>query len=84
MAKRDYYEILGVDKGATEVEITKAYRKVALKFHPYRNQGDESAEAKFKEAAEAYEVLGTDVKNAKYDRCIYAGVDGPGGLGVCG
>ena len=81
MAKRDYYEILGVDKGATEVEIKKAYRKVALKFHPDRNQGDDSAEAKFKEAAEAYEVLGNAEKKAKYDRFGHAGVDGPGGFG---
>tara|TARA_B100000497_G_scaffold127492_1_gene169498 strand:+ start:3872 stop:5005 length:1134 start_codon:yes stop_codon:yes gene_type:complete len=81
MAKRDYYEILGVEKGASEGEIKKAYRKVALKFHPDRNQGDDSAEAKFKEAAEAYEVLGNAEKKAKYDRFGHAGVDGPGGFG---
>lgn len=81
MAKRDYYEILGVEKNATEAEIKKAYRKVALKYHPDRNQGDDSAEAKFKEAAEAYEVLGNAEKKAKYDRFGHAGVNGPGGFG---
>ena len=57
MAKRDYYEVLGVSKGATESEIKKAYRKLALKYHPDKNPDDKSAEDKFKEAAEAYEVL---------------------------
>lgn len=81
MAKRDYYEILGVDKNATEGEIKKAYRKVALKFHPDRNQDDATAEDKFKEAAEAYEILGNAEKKAKYDRFGHAGVDGSGGFG---
>lgn len=81
MAKRDYYEILGVDKNATEQEIKKAYRKVALKYHPDRNQDDASAEDKFKEAAEAYEVLGNAEKKAKYDRFGHAGMDGNGGFG---
>lgn len=81
MAKRDYYEVLGVEKSATEVEIKKAYRKVALKFHPDRNQGDDKAETKFKEAAEAYEVLGNADKKAKYDRFGHAGVDGSNGFG---
>ncbi len=81
MAKRDYYEILGIEKSASEAEIKKAYRKVALKFHPDRNQDDPSAEEKFKEAAEAYEILGNADKKAKYDRFGHAGVDGPGGFG---
>ena len=81
MAKRDYYEILGVERNATETEIKKAYRKVALKYHPDRNEGDSAAEEKFKEAAEAYEVLGNADKKAKYDRFGHAGVDGQGGFG---
>lgn len=84
MAKRDYYEILGVDKNATEAEIKKAYRKVALKYHPDRNQGNPEAEEKFKEAAEAYEVLSDADKKAKYDRFGHAGVNGPGGFGGAG
>ena len=68
MAKRDYYEILGVSKTSTADEIKKAYRKVAMQFHPDRNPGDKSAEDKFKEAAEAYEVLSDADKRAKYDR----------------
>src|SRR3954467_9364298 len=68
MAKRDYYEILGVSKSATADEIKKAYRKVAMQFHPDRNPGDKSAEEKFKEAAEAYEILSDADKRAKYDR----------------
>ena len=82
MAKRDYYEVLGVDKNATEAEIKKAYRKVALKYHPDRNQGDTEAEDKFKEAAEAYEILGNAEKKAKYDGFGHAGVgNGQGGFG---
>jgi molecular chaperone DnaJ len=80
MAKRDYYEILGVEKTATEEEIKKAYRKTALKYHPDRNQGDPSAEEKFKEAAEAYEVLGNAEKRAKYDRFGHAGMGDHGGF----
>ncbi|TAH09827.1 MAG: molecular chaperone DnaJ, partial [Sphingobacteriia bacterium] len=68
MAKRDFYEILGVSKSATADEIKKAYRKVAMQFHPDRNPGDASAEEKFKEAAEAYEILSDADKKAKYDR----------------
>ncbi|MBX2845158.1 MAG: molecular chaperone DnaJ [Saprospiraceae bacterium] len=79
MAKRDYYEILGVSKSATAEEIKKAYRKTALKYHPDRNPDDKAAEEKFKEAAEAYEVLSDDNKKARYDRFGHAGVGGPGG-----
>ena len=68
MAKRDYYEILGVTKSASTDEIKKSYRKVAMQFHPDRNPGDKAAEDKFKEAAEAYEVLSDNDKKAKYDR----------------
>lgn len=78
MSKRDYYEILGVEKTATTEEIKKAYRKVALKFHPDRNQGDKAAEEKFKEAAEAYEVLGDAQKKAQYDQFGHAGMNGGG------
>lgn len=73
-SKRDYYEVLGVSKGASKDEMKKAYRKLALKYHPDRNQGDEEAENKFKEAAEAYEVLSDDDKRARYDRFGHAGV----------
>jgi molecular chaperone DnaJ len=78
MAKRDYYEILGCIKGASADEIKKAYRKVAMQFHPDRNPGDKAAEEKFKEAAEAYEVLSDADKRAQYDRYGHAGVQGNG------
>lgn len=81
MAKRDYYEVLGVSKGADKNEIKKAYRKVAMKYHPDRNPDDKSAEEKFKEAAEAYEILSDDNKRAKYDRYGHAGVDPQAGFG---
>jgi molecular chaperone DnaJ len=76
--KRDYYEILGVVKGASGDEVKKAYRKVAMQYHPDRNPGDKAAEEKFKEAAEAYEVLSDDDKKAQYDRFGHAGVKGNG------
>lgn len=80
--KRDYYEVLGVDKSASAEDIKKAYRKVALKYHPDRNPGDKEAEEKFKEAAEAYSVLSDADKRAKYDKFGHAGVDGgQGGFG---
>ncbi len=76
MEKRDYYEVLGVEKNATKDDIKKAYRKLAMQFHPDRNPGDKSAEDKFKEAAEAYEVLSNDEKKAKYDRYGHQGLRG--------
>ena len=82
MAKRDYYEILGVGKGSSADEIKKAYRKIALKYHPDRNPDNKEAEEKFKEAAEAYEVLSDADKKARYDRFGHAGVgQGAGGGG---
>lgn len=78
MAKRDYYEILGVAKGSSQDEIKKAYRKVAMQYHPDRNPGDKSAEEKFKEAAEAYEILSDADKRSQYDRFGHAGVSGNG------
>jgi molecular chaperone DnaJ len=79
MAKRDYYEILGVGKNATAEEIKKAYRKMAMQHHPDRNPGDKAAEEKFKEAAEAYEVLSDQDKRARYDRFGHEGVQGQAG-----
>jgi molecular chaperone DnaJ len=81
MAKRDYYEVLGVSKSADAKEMKKAYRKLAVKFHPDKNPGDKAAEEKFKEAAEAYEVLSNPDKKARYDRFGHAGVDGQSGFG---
>ena len=78
MAKRDYYEVLGVDKSASADEIKKAYRKLAVKYHPDKNPGDKEAEEKFKEAAEAYSILSDPDKKAKYDQFGHAGVDGAG------
>ncbi|MGM9707311.1 MAG: molecular chaperone DnaJ [Prevotella sp.] len=81
MAKRDYYEVLGVDKKASEDEIKKAYRKIAIKYHPDRNPGNKEAEEKFKEAAEAYDVLHDPQKRQQYDQF---GFNGPGGGGFGG
>ena len=87
--KRDYYEVLGVDKSASADEIKKAYRKAAMKYHPDRNPGDKEAEAKFKECGEAYEVLSDADKKSRYDQFGFAGVDpnygaGAGGYGGAG
>mgnify|MGYP003465618083 CR=1 FL=1 len=84
MSKRDYYEILGVSKNATADEIKKSYRKVAMQYHPDRNPGDKPAEEKFKEAAEAYDVLSNDDKRAKYDRFGHQGAAGGFGGGGYG
>jgi molecular chaperone DnaJ len=78
--KRDYYEVLGVERGADKATIKKAYRKLAMKFHPDQNQGDKEAEAKFKEAAEAYDVLGDDQKRAQYDQFGHAAFGQGGGF----
>lgn len=86
-AKRDYYEVLGVSKDASADDIKKAYRKAAMKYHPDRNPGDKTAEEKFKEAGEAYEVLSDADKRARYDQYGFAGVDpnfGAGGAGYGG
>lgn len=84
MAKRDYYEILGISKGATAAEIKKAYRKKAIEFHPDKNPDDKSAEGKFKEAAEAYEVLSDDNKKARYDQFGHQAFENGGGGGGFG
>jgi molecular chaperone DnaJ len=84
MAKKDYYEILGVAKGADESEIKKAYRKMAMKYHPDKNPGDKASEDKFKEAAEAYDVLSNAQKKAQYDRFGHAATGASGGAGAGG
>ncbi|MDR1120617.1 MAG: DnaJ domain-containing protein, partial [Dysgonamonadaceae bacterium] len=84
MAKRDYYEILGVSKNASTDEIKKAYRKKAIQYHPDKNPGNKEAEEKFKEAAEAYEVLSDDNKRQRYNQFGHAGVGGASGGGGFG
>jgi molecular chaperone DnaJ len=81
VSRRDYYEVLGIGRTASEQDIKSAYRKLALKYHPDRNPGDHAAEEKFKEAAEAYSVLADTDKRARYDRFGHAGVQGPGAAG---
>ncbi len=81
MAKKDYYEVLGVSKNASDDEIKKAYRKLAVKYHPDKNPGNKEAEEKFKEISEAHEVLSDKQKRARYDQFGHAGVGGNGGMG---
>ena len=84
MAKRDYYDVLGVSKNASESEVKKAYRKLALKYHPDKNPDNPEAEEKFKEAAEAYDVLSTPEKKQRYDQFGHAGMGGAAGGGFGG
>ncbi len=84
MEKRDYYDVLGVERGASEADLKKAYRRLAMKFHPDRNSDDPQAEEKFKEATEAYEILTDEEKRAAYDRFGHAGVDPNQGGGFGG
>src|SRR4051812_37903185 len=84
MSKRDYYEILGVSRTATETEIKTAYRKLAVQHHPDKNPNDPHAEEKFKEAAEAYSVLSDAQKRASYDRFGHSGVNAGAGFGAGG
>src|ERR1044072_9882626 len=79
MSKRDYYEVLGVTRTASDTEIKSAYRRLAIRFHPDKNPGDASAEEKFKEAAEAYAVLSDTEQRHRYDRFGHAGVSGAAG-----
>ena len=81
MAKRDYYDVLGVNKSASKDEIKKAYRKLALKYHPDKTKGDKSSEEKFKEASEAYHVLSDDKRKTNYDQFGHAAFEGGGGGG---
>ena len=84
MAKRDYYEVLGVSKSASKDEIKKAYRKLALKYHPDKNKGDKAAEEMFKEGSEAYHVLSDDKRKTNYDQFGHAAFQGGGGQGGFG
>ena len=79
MAKRDYYEVLGVSKSTPQEAIKKAYRKLALKYHPDKNKGDKASEEKFKEAGEAYHVLSDKERRQNYDQFGHAAFDGAGG-----
>lgn len=81
MSQRDYYDVLGVDRGAGDAEVKKAYRRLAMKYHPDRNSDDADADAKFKEATEAYEILSNSEKRAAYDQYGHAGVDPQAGMG---
>ena len=81
MTKRDYYEVLGIVKSASPEEIKKAYRKLALKYHPDKNKGDKNSEEKFKEASEAYHVLSDEKRKASYDQFGHAAFQGAGGQG---
>jgi len=76
MPKKDYYDILGINKKATPEEIKKAYRTLAMKYHPDRNQGDKTAEAKFKEASEAYQILSDPKKKSSYDQFGHSAFEG--------
>ena len=82
MNKRDYYDILGVSRNADADELKKAYRKLAIKYHPDKNPGDKEAEEKFKEAAEAYDVLSNPEKKQRYDKFGHSGMGGAGGFEV--
>ena len=84
MSKRDYYEVLGVSREVSAADLKKAYRRLAMKHHPDRNQDDDKAEDQFKEVKEAYEVLSNDDKRARYDRYGHAGVDQSAGPGFGG
>lgn len=84
MSKRDFYEVLGVEKGASAGDMKKAYRRMAMKYHPDRNEGDASSEEKFKEVKEAYEILSDESKREAYDRFGHAGVDQSAGGGFGG
>ena len=81
MAKRDYYDVLGVTKSASKDEIKKAYRKLALKYHPDKTKGDKTSEEKFKEASEAYHVLSDEKRKTNYDQFGHAAFEGAGGGG---
>ena len=82
MAKRDYYEVLAVERAASKDDIKKAYRKLAIQYHPDRNPGDVEAEERFKEATEAYEILADDSKRNAYDQFGFEGLEGMGGAGA--
>ena len=82
MAKRDCYDVLGIPRGASKEDIKKAYRKLALKFHPDKNKGDKASEEKFKEASEAYHILSDDKRKANYDQFGHAAFEGGGAVEV--